>query len=805
MKKQRLILMLYVLLLSATVWSQSQVRFTSYTEEGVAVSYYIFDEYSNYCYVGDYNDEMMGMPQPAINRYTTGSLTIPEIVLYNGRQYGVVRIDMNAFAGCTGLTSVTLPESIAGISMNAFDGCTGLKSIKLPKKVEYKYFYSDSDEFFLGSGAFSGCSFLTEIELPEGLKELQTNTFSSCSSLKSVTLPSTLTNIDLMVFSGCYSLTSVTTKASVPPTLDATAFDDVSGITLYVPKGSKAAYTAAPNWGNFKEIVEDASVSLINFADEKVKALCVANWDTNGDGELSEVEAAAVTDLGTTFKWIQDVNETPYDIQSFNELRYFTGLTSIGEYAFESCAMMKSLTLPSSIISIGQGAFYGCRSLMSITLPETLTSIGSLAFFGCSSLTSFNVPASVSSILANPIENCPKIVSVTVDNANPYYDSREGCNAIIRTSSNTLISGCKTSVIPNTVTAISSSAFEECYGLTSIIIPSSVSTIGERSFYNCSALESITISNGVQNVKTRAFYGCKKLTSLIIPASVINISDYAFQGCSSLATIVVAAGNTVYDSRQDCNAIIQTTSNTIIQGSQNAFIPNTVTAIGNNAFSQIENITSVDIPEGVTNIGAWAFASCSDLVNVTIPSTVTLIGSRAFYGCTSLETVTSKIREPFAIELYVFMATSTKFTSAKLQVPYGCKSAYETTDYWNKFSVIEEQVRCAKPTISFVGGKLHFQCETEGVEFHYEFTTPASGNGTGNDVIVSSTYVVNVYASKADYSDSEVATANIDVAGIQGDVNQDGVVSIADAVNVVNIIMKGETAAPVRIGDGISE
>ena len=793
--KQRLISMLYALLLSVTVWSQSQVRFTSYTEEGVAVSYYILDEYSNYCYVGNYDDQMMGMPQPAISTSTTGSLTIPETVSYNGHQYGVVRIDMNAFAGCRGLTSVTLPASVAGISMSAFNGCTGLKSIKLPKKVEYNYDWTDSNEFFLGSDAFSYCNSLTEIELPEGLKELQMNTFSGCSNLKSVTLPSTLTSIVDMAFSGCYSLTSVTIKASVPPTLDATAFDDisVSGITLYVPKGSKAAYAVATYWSNFKEIVEDASLSIINFADETVKALCVANWDTNGDGELSEVEAAAVTELGTTFKWIPDVNETPYDILSFDELRYFTGLTSIGEDAFQSCAMMKSLTLPSSITSIGQSAFYGCRSLTSITLPETLTAIGSLAFFGCSSLTSFNVPASVSSILANPIENCPKIVSVTIDSDNPYYDSREDCNAIIRTSSNTLIAGCQTSVIPNTVTAISSSAFEECNGLTSIFIPASVTTIGERAFYNCGNLESLTISNGVQNVKTRAFYGCKKITSLTIPASVTNISDYAFQGCSGLTTIVVAAGNTVYDSRQDCNALIHTASNTLIQGSQNAFIPNTITVIGTNAFSQIKNITLVDIPEGVTNIGAWAFANCSDLVTVTIPSTVTLIGSRAFYGCTSLETVTSKIREPFTIELYVFMATSTKYTSAKLHVPYGCKVAYEATDYWNKFSVIEEGARCAKPTISFVGGKLHFECETEGVEYHYEFTAPASGNGTGNDVAVSSTYVINVYASKADYADSEVASANIDVRGIQGDVNQDGVVSITDAVSVVNIILSSGT------------
>ena len=110
------------------------------------------------------------------------------------------------------------------------------------------------------------------------------------------------------------------------------------------------------------------------------------------------------------------------------------------------------------------------------------------------------------------------------------------------------------------------------------------------------------------------------------------------------------------------------------------------------------------------------------------------------------------------------------------------------------FNVIGEKARCANPTISFIGGKLHFECETEGVTYHYEFSTPASGNGTGNDIAVSSTYVVSVYASKADYADSEVATANVNVAGLKGDVNQDGVVSISDAVGVVNIILNGDAS-----------
>lgn len=100
-----------------------------------------------------------------------------------------------------------------------------------------------------------------------------------------------------------------------------------------------------------------------------------------------------------------------------------------------------------------------------------------------------------------------------------------------------------------------------------------------------------------------------------------------------------------------------------------------------------------------------------------------------------------------------------------------------------------ETLKCATPTISLAGGKVHFECATEGVLFHYEFTTPESGNGTGNDVAVTPTYVVKVYASKAGYADSEIATANINVAGLKGDVNDDGVVDIADAVKIVNFVV----------------
>jgi len=701
---------------------------------------------------------------------------------------------MQAFVNCDKLTSVTLPETVVAISMGAFAGCRGLKSITLPKKATYGYFYTDDRTFFIGEGAFSLCSSLTGIALPEGVKELPYSVFSGCYGLKEVTLPSTLTSIAYGVFNGCYNLSTVTIKAAIPPTIESDTFDDCSNITLYVPKGSKAAYEAADYWKDFKEIKEDASLHIISFADANVKQLCVTNWDTNGDGELDEGEAAAVTDLGEVFKWIPDVNETPYDIQSFNELRYFTGLTAIGEAAFYSCTHLASITLPNTITSIGQYAFYGCRNLTSITIPDGVTSIGGSAFNECNKLASVTIPASVSIIYGNPFVGSIKLSSITVADDNPNYDSREGCNAIIRTSSNTLITGCKSTVIPNTVKTIGYGAFNGCTELSSIIIPAAVTTIGIEAFYQCTNLESLTITNGVESIAARAFSGCKKINSLTIPASVTTISDAAFQGCSGLTTIVVASGNTIYDSRGDCNAIIQTESNTLLWGSQNTVIPNDVTGIGTNAFGSLPNITSMDIPESVTSIGAWAFGNCTDLVSVTIPSGVTTIGQAAFYGCNSLKTVKSKIAVPFFIAEMVFQyynstTRKTEFTPAKLLVHYGCKATYETTDHWNKFSVIEEGGKCATPTISFVGGKLHFECETEGVEYHASITTPDSKDLVGNDIDVPLTYTIKVYASKADYADSDVATKELDVRGLKGDVNEDGVVNITDAVGVVDIIL----------------
>lgn len=405
-------------------------------------------------------------------------------------------------------------------------------------------------------------------------------------------------------------------------------------------------------------------------------------------------------------------------------------VNNIGHYAFYSCIDLTSVTIPESIKSIGDCAFVGCSSLTSITIPNSVTSVGSRAFEGCSGLTSVTIPNSVTSIGSSAFEGCSDLTSIIVASGNTKYDSRNNCNAIIETESNTLLIGCKNTfipmdviiigeyaflsckdltsiIIPEGVTSIGRSAFHSCTGLTSITIPESVITIEERAFKNsglisitipnsvttlgrnafedcsnletailgngltslsrnafldCPALTSVVIGNSITSIERSAFSQCENLESIIIPNNVTTIDDDAFDRCYGLVSVFIGKGlksldngafdqciglssiivdedNPWYDSRKGCNAIIETASNTLVYGCKKTIIPNSVTSIGEYAFSGCSGLTSVTIPNSVTTIGESAFSDCSNLTSINIPNSVTMIGSSAFYGCTSLPVI----------------------------------------------------------------------------------------------------------------------------------------------------------------------
>ena len=629
----------------------------------------------------------------------SGDVTIAESVESDGKIYPVLSISASAFTSCSGLTSVSIPNSVEAIGNNAFYNCTNLTTINIPNSIT-----------LIGKTAFYGCSSLTSIIIPSSVTTIRDDAFKGCyfekqnfinnSSLDaeannywgakivdskengflikdgilleyagneaSVTIPNSVTEIGECAFDGCKDLTSVIIPSSV----------------------TKIGYWSFRNCSSLTEITIPNSVTSIGF-----------------DAFLN--------------------------CSNLTEITISNSMTEIGSGAFDGTAWYKNQ--PDGVVYVGK-IVYKYKGTMpentTISIKEGTIAINSYAFSSCSNLIGVTIPKSMTQIRYGAFYSCSGLTSLIVENGNTKFDSRDNCNAIIETATNTLIEGCKNTVIPNSVTCIGSSAFNYCSGLTSVTIP-----------------------NSVTNIENGAFYGCSNLTS-----------------------IIVESGNKTYDSRDNCNAIIETASNTLLFGCNNTVIPNSVTSIGedsfrgfsglteltipnsvtligNGAFYDCNNLTKVTIPNSVTSIEEWAFGYCSNLTKVTIGNSVESVGEKAFYYCSSLESVTCKAISVPTTGSDAFSRVPQ--SSATLYVPASALEDYKTTTPWSGFGTIE----------AIPDGGLR-----------------GDANGDGEIGMPDVMFIVNYILGTPD------ASFNTEAA----DANKDGEVGMPDVMFIVNYILNGK-------------
>ena len=577
------------------------------------------------------------------------SVTIPN---------SVTSIGGFAFSGCCGLTSVTIPNSVTSIGFGAFRNCTSLATITIPNSVtsiggsafegcsclpiENNIRYAGSylveavnktlssytiksGTKWIGSSAFQKCSNLNSITIPSSVKAIQSYAFNCCTGLTSVTIPSSVTSIGNSAFSYCTGLTSVTIPNSVTDIGDEAFRGCISLSSVTIPNSITTI-----NAMTFAGCSGLTSVTIPN------SVTSIGDWAFQGCSGLTSVEIPnSVTSIESgAFQWVRNIVYTgssawsPFGALSLNGFvdgyMVYKDATKT-ELLGCSSAVNGEVIIPSSVTNIGNNAFGGCSGLTSVTIPNSVTSIGGSAFNGCSNITSVVWNAKS----CNSWNFGSQVTSFT------FGDSVEIIPANLCTSMNKLTSV----TIPNSVTSIGGSAFSGCTGLTSVEIPNSVTSIGGWAFEGCSGLTSVTINSDsvTNNLNLSNIFG-PQVQQYIIGSDITSFGNNIFQDCNSLTSIVVDDRNSIYDSRNNCNAIIETATNVLIRGCKNTIIPDEVTSIGSWAFAYCSGLTSISLDNNITSIGENAFYK-SGLTSVTINDNMTNIGGNAFSGCSALTSV----------------------------------------------------------------------------------------------------------------------------------------------------------------------
>lgn len=531
----------------------------------------------------------------------------------------VKTIGESAFMYCEKLESIEIPDNIEILSAT-FYGCKKLKKVKLPNGLKYitANIIEDGREGFLG--CFGECTQLEDINTPDSLLYLGRRSFWGCSRLPHFVLPEKFVNVNYEAFNECTGLVYVqvkTNKAFAVPEgfFPGNVYQDA---TLYVNEGMKTTFEHLEGWHNFKTIVEgepneeeknfrpyfEIDNLWYNVTSRGEQTVELVKGEDHYEGDI--VVPATVQNGGITYT-----------------------VTSIGNaFSPENWnSQLHSVTLPNTILSIKENAFHGCNQLSQLHVPESVTKIGYMAFNSVG-LSSIEIPNNVVTIDEAAFLGC-YLIDANIGSGVKHIRERtfESCSQLMSVN------------LSDGIESIDGRAFAEDVNLESINFPKALQTIGTDAFLNCCKLPSLLLPQGLVSISYNAFMNCSSAQILSIPSSLTDIRDQVFVGCTGLETITVSEENPKFDSRNNCNALIETTTNQLVLGCRNTVIPSGVKSVGDYAFYECSTLKSADIPEGVTSIGAWAFYNCTGLTTLNLPETLCSVGNFAFMGCQQLENV----------------------------------------------------------------------------------------------------------------------------------------------------------------------
>lgn len=545
---------------------------------------------------------------------------IPKVHINNTVKY----IGKNAFYGCTGMEELTFGEnSELEIGNCAFQGCYGLRDVTIRGKIIGTEAFRDCYDETGGSGAPQ--------QAVDNYRKNRGNTGGT--GLKNVTIDNSVKTIKNEAFYGCRLLETITIGNSVD-TIEQGAFFNCSGLkgTLTFPSSVKFLGSSAC-WGcGMTNVVLSPSLEIIQDGtfyecpnlesiDIPAKVRIIDDRAFYKCPNLNRVTMIGVDSIGTS---------AFYTCTALTNVAWGDSLRIIGNHAFEGCTNIEGkMNFPKPLKYIGWKNFSDCKKITGVSFPDGLETIGWEAFYGCTGISQLTMPNSLKGVGPKAFYNCWNIESKLE--------------------------------FPASLTYLGEGAFGNCHKLSGIDLgsASNLETIESYAFSGCGGIKGlVSIPNGVTSIKREAFYGCDSINSLHIGASLQEIGIDAFFAtpCDNLSTITVSNSNSTYDSRNNCNAMIATSTNTLIKGCYRTVIPETVTAIGDEAFAGCCITGNFNIPDAVTTIGKSAFLGCDGITSIGLSANNSLktIGQWAFRDCDNM-TDTLQLPSIVSVGLGAFM------------------------------------------------------------------------------------------------------------------------------------------------------